>query len=421
MNLQFRQRQFRKFCSPFLLALAVIALCTGEATLAQRIGVTYSADAQTEAALKSLSPAAQTVMDRLSKIGSLPIDDLRYYEGDLPNGASVSLDDSSWKTIKMPFTASADTVWLRRWIEVPKTFDGYSPAGAKIWLQARSRGGVTIYTNGQRVARGEDMEPIVLFDSAKPGDKLLLAVRFEKTAAPKKLRSMELHVDFAPNRPNPKVLYTEFLSAAILVPSLAAGNTSAKDTLEKSIAAVDLKALDAGNQEAFDASLNKATSDLEPIKKILGTATTQLTGNSHIDAAWLWPWTETVDVVKRTFGSAVQLMDEYPTYTYTQSAAQYNVWMADKYPDLNQKIKQRIDEGRWEVVGGMWVEPDLNMPDGESQARELLIGKRTFKDLYGVDVRIGWNPDSFGYNWQLPQIYKKAGIDYFVTQKMSWN
>ena len=69
----------------------------------------------------------------------------------------------------------------------------------------------------------------------------------------------------------------------------------------------------------------------------------------------------------------------------------------------------------------MWVEPDLNMPDGESLVRQLLIGKRTYKDLYGVDVRIGWNPDSFGYNWQLPQIYKKSGVDYFVTQKMAWN
>ena len=69
----------------------------------------------------------------------------------------------------------------------------------------------------------------------------------------------------------------------------------------------------------------------------------------------------------------------------------------------------------------MWIEPDLNMPDGESLVRQLLIGKRTYKDLYGVDVRIGWNPDSFGYNWQLPQIYKKSGVDYFVTQKMTWN
>jgi alpha-mannosidase len=146
-----------------------------------------------------------------------------------------------------------------------------------------------------------------------------------------------------------------------------------------------------------------------------------LTGNAHIDAAWLWPWTETVDVVKRTFGTALQLMNEYPDYTYTQSAAAYNEWMAEKYPQMNEEIKRRIKEGRWEIVGGMWVEPDLNIPDGESTARSLLIGKRWFQKEYGVDVQIGWNPDSFGYNWQLPQIYKKSGIDYFVTQKMAWN
>ena len=128
-----------------------------------------------------------------------------------------------------------------------------------------------------------------------------------------------------------------------------------------------------------------------------------------------------MDVVKRTFGTALQLMYEYPQYTYTQSAAQYNEWMAEKYPDMNAEIAQRIKEGRWEVVGGMWVEPDLNMPDGESLVRQLLVGKRWYKQAYGVDVRIGWNPDSFGYTWQLPQIYKKSGVDYFVTQKMTWN
>jgi len=69
----------------------------------------------------------------------------------------------------------------------------------------------------------------------------------------------------------------------------------------------------------------------------------------------------------------------------------------------------------------MWIEPDLNMPSGESLVRQLLIGQRTLKNLYGVTTRIGWNPDSFGYNWQLPQIYKKSGVDYFVTQKMAWN
>jgi alpha-mannosidase len=85
--------------------------------------------------------------------------------------------------------------------------------------------------------------------------------------------------------------------------------------------------------------------------------------------------------------------------------------MAEKYPEMNAEIKKRIKEGRWEVVGGMWVEPDLNMPSGEAQVRSILLGKRWFQKEYGVDVRIGWNPDSFGYNWQLPQIYKRSCID----------
>ncbi len=202
-------------------------------------------------------------------------------------------------------------------------------------------------------------------------------------------------------------------------------------TLDSAIAAVDVAALDAAEtatgdaraqaQSKFDASLKAAQGQLEALRPLLETATFHLTGNSHIDAAWLWPSTETVDVVRRTFGTALQLMNEYPGYTYTQSAAAYNEWMAQKYPSMNAEIKKRIAEGRWEIVGGMWVEPDLNMPDGESLVRQLLVGKRWYKQAYGVDVRIGWNPDSFGYNWQLPQIYKKSGVDYFVTQKMEWN
>jgi alpha-mannosidase len=94
--------------------------------------------------------------------------------------------------------------------------------------------------------------------------------------------------------------------------------------------------------------------------------------------------------------------------------------MQEKYPDLFKQIEQRVKEGRWEVIGGMWVEPDLNMPDGESLVRQILVGKRYFQKNFGVDVKIGWNPDSFGYNYQLPQIYKKSGMDYFVTQKLMW-
>jgi alpha-mannosidase len=87
-----------------------------------------------------------------------------------------------------------------------------------------------------------------------------------------------------------------------------------------------------------------------------------LTGQSHIDAAWLWPWTETVDVVRRTFATSLQLMNEYPQYTFSQSASAYSEWVDEKYPALHDAILKRVNEGRWEMVGGMWVEPDLNIP-----------------------------------------------------------
>ena len=148
--------------------------------------------------------------------------------------------------------------------------------------------------------------------------------------------------------------------------------------------------------------------------------TVKAVGNSHIDMAWLWPETETVEVVRNTFRTALDLMREYPDFKFAASAAQAYVWMEEKYPAIFSEIEQRVKEGRWEIVGGMWVEPDLNMPDGESLVRQILYGKRYFKQKFGVDVNIGWNPDSFGYNAQLPQIYKRSGIDYFVTQKLLW-
>jgi alpha-mannosidase len=308
---------------------------------------------------------------------------------------------------------------------VPQTFHGYDLTGARIWFSffAGANGPMPeiIYFNGRRVALGDDLEPIVLFDRVKPGEKVLVAVKLLHTVDKKSFGGTELKIDFAENRPNPEDLRKEILTAALMVPSMSTNVAADTATVEKAAGAVDLAALDAKDQTKFDASLRQAQANIEALKPLLQQATMHLTGNAHIDAAWLWPWTETVDVVKRTFGTALQLMNEYPDYTFSQSAAAYNEWIATKYPEMNAQIKQRIKEGRWEIVGGMWVEPDLNMPDGEAQVRSILVGKRWFQKEYGVDVRIGWNPDSFGYTWQLPQIYKRSGIDYFVTQKTGWN
>ena len=376
----------------------------------------------------SFSPAAKAALDRLATFDSIPADTWQYHPGDIAHGERPDLDTSGWQTVRLPFTAPHEAVWFRRLVEVPKTLNGYDLSGAQIWfnLQVDANGPVPmiLYYNGSRVALGDDLEKQLLFHSAKPGDKILIAVKLLVTQDDKRARAAHLSVVFTGNRPNPEDLRKEMVSAADLLPSITQDSSaleSQERTLDEAASSINVAALDAGNQSAFDASMQQAQAKLESLRPALQQYTVHMTGNAHIDAAWLWPWTETVDVVKRTFSSALQLMNEYPDYTYSQSAAQYYEWMQQKYPSIFEQIQQRVKQGRWEIVGGMWVEPDLNLPDGESQVRQILVGKRYFQKNFGVDVRVGWNPDSFGYNWQLPQIYKKSGIDYFVTQKMTWN
>jgi alpha-mannosidase len=146
-----------------------------------------------------------------------------------------------------------------------------------------------------------------------------------------------------------------------------------------------------------------------------------LVGYAHTDLSWLWPRSETIhEVYPRTIESVFKMAQDHPGMIYAQSAAQAYQWTERYYPDLFTQISQKIAAGEWEVVGGSWTEHDTNIPSGESLVRQHLYAKRYFKDKFGVDVKIGWLPDSFGFNWNLPQIYRKSGIDYFVTHKLKW-
>ena len=373
-----------------------------------------------------IDQTSQKAVERLGSLNSFPTGPWRFHPGDIAHGEATDLDDTSWPIATTPNNITGhDAIWYRARVTIPKTLNGYDLSGTRIWIRFNvgAHGPVPeiLYFDGRRVALGEDLEQNVLFENAKPGDSVLVAVKLLHTNDDKRVSGVRMHIDMAPGRPNPLDLRTQFQVMQKLLPWVSKDQTKDLATLESAIHTVDLNVLDHADQAAFDASLKKSLSLLEPLRPLFQQSTVQMTGNSHIDAAWLWPESETIDVVRRTFSTALQLMNEYPDYTYTQSAAQYNEWIAEKYPAMDAEIKQRIKEGRWEVVGGMWVEPDLNMPDGEAQARSLLLGKRWYKQHYGVDVRIGWNPDSFGYNWQLPQIYKRSGVDYFVTQKMTWN
>jgi len=144
-------------------------------------------------------------------------------------------------------------------------------------------------------------------------------------------------------------------------------------------------------------------------------------GHSHLDLAWLWPIRETIRKGARTFSTVLDLMDKYPDYVFGASQPQLYEWMKDHYPALYQRVKQKVKEGRWEIQGCMWVEADMNLIGGEAMVRQILYGKRFFKDEFGVEIKHLWMPDVFGYSGALPQILKKSGCDYFMTQKLSWN
>ncbi len=386
---------------------------------------------------QTTSDPYKATLDKLQSLTIQPEAEWRYH-ADVPHPEDPVLKDSDWGvlTVKNVSGPGGDnpneehwtgTRVFRRWVQIPEKINGYATKGSQVHLDLRfgSPGSltITVFSNGAILYRGsdDDILPVLLTENAQPGQKFLIAAR---VVAGDDVQSEFFHSEMIvkppSSRPDPVFLRTELLAARPIIAAYEEGKAEREQELDAAVKAIDFAPLDRGDQADFDASLNAAHSKLEALKPWLQQFTIRVVGNSHIDMAWLWPWTETVEVVRNTFTSVLDLMREYPDFKFTMSSARTYEWMQEKYPDLFEQIKERIKEGRWEVIGGMWVEPDLNMPDGESLVRQILVGKRYFQKNFGVDVKIGWNPDSFGYNYQLPQIYKKSGMDYFVTQKLLW-
>ncbi len=155
----------------------------------------------------------------------------------------------------------------------------------------------------------------------------------------------------------------------------------------------------------------------EPWPPGAGNYRLDLIANAHIDAAWLWPWPEAMAVVLSTFRSALDRMKSTPGFTFTASSAQFYDWAAENAPAMLQEVRRRMEEGRWGLVGGWWVEPDVNIPNGESLARQGLYGQRLFQRLFGRKARVAYNPDSFGHTGTLPQILKLQEMEDYVFMR----
>ena len=171
-------------------------------------------------------------------------------------------------------------------------------------------------------------------------------------------------------------------------------------------------------------SYRAARKVLEPVlSAVNGTTAPQFyaIGNAHLDLAWLWPMAETWRKTSRTFAAQLRLIDEYPEYKFIQSQPAGYVMCRDHYPELYERIKAAAKTGQWIAEGAMWVEPDTNMTGGESLVRQLIHGKRFFKEEFGIDSVLLWLPDTFGYSAALPQLLKNCGVKYLVTQKIFWS
>jgi len=202
-----------------------------------------------------------------------------------------------------------------------------------------------------------------------------------------------------------------------LVEALPAGDYRALRTIDAMNEAVNVYAENPANAKAARQPLRR----ILDLPAMASAMTVTAVGHAHIDTGWLWPVRESIRKCARTFASQVHNIEKYPGYVFGASSPQHYAFTKQHYPELYRKIKKYVKDGRWELQGGMWVEADCNITSGESLVRQFLHGKNFYMDEFGVDVDNLWIPDVFGYSAAMPQIIKKSGCNFFLTQKISWS
>lgn len=365
------------------------------------------------------------VLKRLDVLGGNPLENWRFRFGDLKNGAVSDLDDSGWKLVspEHQWRGTNANAWYRRWVKIPDHIEGFPVAGSRVTVGITADDYGEIWVNGKKRCDFEwDDGAVTLAEKARPGDRFLVAVRVKNRGGPGRLMKATLHSSIPEALGKRAAGYIEALRLARhIVNTLGGKEKQGLEHLTASIDALDMEALAAADTGKFLASLDSATAKLSGLKSLTGGYTVHAAGYSHIDLAWLWRWVESIRVCEETFRSALGFFEEFDDFRFSMSQSHAYRWMEKHHPELFARIRKAVAEGKWEIVGATSVETDCNLPGAESHIRQLLLGKRYFLEKFGKDVRIGWCPDSFGYNINLPQILKKAGVDYFVTAKISWN
>jgi alpha-mannosidase len=394
-----------------------------------------------------------TAIERLRSLSQIDI--LTDWRMSLGCG-SLAADTHQWDQVNLnekgqiAWERGRQEIWLAQTFVIPTQLQGYPVAGlvcrlAFTWWAELAQ----VFVDGVLVQEGDlfDHSPrVVLMPAAVPGTLIDLRVRLISPGHDigALMRSKVVYESTDPANPEPGWLADEL---AVMVKQVESFNPARLGELAGVIEAIDydLLAVDSrvfiqavvaikqrvrsivlGGDRPTPPSGHPSEEGIFPspsqrLGSVNRPATIQLLGHAHLDMAWLWEVAETWEVAERTFRSALKLQHQFPDLTFCHSTPALYEWMEINQPEVFAAICQQITAGKWEIVGGMWIEPDLNLISGESIARQIIYGQQYNKAKFGAITKVSWLPDTFGFCNQLPQLLKQGGIDYFVTQKFLWN
>lgn len=316
--------------------------------------------------------------------------------------------------------------WFRTTITIPESMDGKHVE----FLITTGREGewdatnpqMIFYLDGQLI-QGIDVNhrEVTISGKAKAGDSYEIAVLAYSGMVE---GDLVIHTYLIAVDDRVQKLYYDLLiplqSAYVLK---KADEENYRRVLQSMVPALDALDLRDAYSEKFYSSIEKAEQILKEAfySEERECPTVSAIGHTHIDIAWLWTVEQTREKVLRSFSTVLRLMEQYPDYKFMSSQPILYQFVKEQEPEMYEKIKERIREGRWEVDGAMWLEADCNLTGGESLVRQIIKGHRFFLEEFGKESKSLWLPDVFGYSAALPQILKKSGIPYFMTTKIAWN
>ncbi len=371
-----------------------------------------------------LTKSLTNVVDKLRSRSHLSI--LNHWQRQNQSGIWETLltVDSKQNKPMLSFLQSEENIHLKQIWQVPETYAGLSTLGAIIrlnliwWVDI-----CEIWINGKKVQEGDLFDQkcrLLLTNNVQPNYEFVLEIKLNSPQHDiGALQLSELIFEYPNQDGDPNKFADELAVLQAYIPVFTKHNIDLQ-VLERAIAELNIL-LDEEQNKSFFSSLAKIREPLLQFSEFLKQRQIYILGNSHIDVAWLWAIPETKNAMQRTFTSALNLQEHYPELIFNQSTAASYQWMEHEYPELFVRIQEAVAAGKWELIGGMWVEPDGNLPSGESLIRQILYGQAYFREKFNREVKIAWLPDTFGFHWQMPQILLKSGFEAFVTQKLLWN